>query len=46
MEVNQPGGWAEVEVTSQPRAALTVSNTGPCVPAEKVSALFEPSSWI
>ena len=39
---NQPGGWVEVEVTSQPGAALTVSNTGPCVPAEEVSALFEP----
>lgn len=39
---NQPGGWVEVEVTSQPRAALTVSNTGQCVPAQEVSALFEP----
>jgi signal transduction histidine kinase len=39
---NQPGGWVEVEVTSRDGAALTVSNTGPCVPAEEVSALFEP----
>jgi signal transduction histidine kinase len=39
---NQPGGWVEVEVTSQPAAALTVSNTGQCVPAEQVPTLFEP----
>ncbi len=39
---NQPGGWAEIEVTSEPGAVLTVSNTGQCVPAEEVSALFEP----
>ena len=39
---NQPGGWVEVEVTSQPGATLTVSNTGQCVPAEQVPALFEP----
>jgi signal transduction histidine kinase len=39
---NQPGGWVEVEVTGQPGAALTVSNTGQCVPAEQVPALFEP----
>jgi len=39
---NQPGGWAEVEVTSQPGTALAVSNTGPPVPAEQVPALFEP----
>jgi signal transduction histidine kinase len=39
---NQPGGSVEVEVTSQPRAALTVSNTGPSVPAVEVSGLFEP----
>ena len=39
---NQPGGWVEVEVTSQTTAALTVSNTGPRVPAEQVPALFEP----
>jgi signal transduction histidine kinase len=39
---NQPRGWVEVEVTSQPGAALTVSNTGQCVPAEEVPALFEP----
>jgi signal transduction histidine kinase len=39
---NQPGGWVHVEVTSRPGAALTVSNTGQYVPAEEVSALFEP----
>ena len=39
---NQPGGWVEVEVTPQHRAALTVSNTGQYVPAEQVPALFEP----
>jgi signal transduction histidine kinase len=39
---NQPGGWVEVEVTAEPGAVLTVSNTGQCVPAEQVSALFEP----
>jgi signal transduction histidine kinase len=39
---NQPGGWVEVEVTSPPAAALTVSNTGQYVPAEQVPGLFEP----
>jgi signal transduction histidine kinase len=39
---NQPGGWVEVEVTAQPTATLTVTNTGQCVPAEQVPALFEP----
>jgi signal transduction histidine kinase len=39
---NQPGGWVEVEVTSRSKAALIVSNTGPCIPAEQVPALFEP----
>jgi len=39
---NQPGGWVEIEVSAPPRAALTVSNTGQCVPAEQVPALFEP----
>jgi signal transduction histidine kinase len=39
---NEPGGWAEIEVTSQPAAVLTVSNTGQCVPAEQVPALSEP----
>jgi len=32
---------AVVEVTSQPRTALTVSNTGPGVPAAQVPALFK-----
>jgi signal transduction histidine kinase len=39
---NQPGGWVEVEVTSLPAVALTISNTGQYVPAEQVPALFEP----
>jgi signal transduction histidine kinase len=39
---NEPGGWAEVEVASEPGLALTVRNTGQSVPAEEVSALFEP----
>jgi len=39
---NQPGGWAQVEVASEPRLVLRVSNTGQSVPAEEVSALFEP----
>jgi signal transduction histidine kinase len=37
---NQPGGWVEVAVASQP--ALTVRNSGQNVPAEAVSSLFEP----
>jgi signal transduction histidine kinase len=39
---NQPGGWVDVEVASRAGAVLTVSNTGPYVPAEQVPALFEP----
>jgi signal transduction histidine kinase len=39
---NQPRGWVEVEVTASSGAAITVSNTGQSVPAEEVSALFEP----
>jgi signal transduction histidine kinase len=39
---NEPGGWAEVEVASEPGPALTVRNTGQPVPAEEVSKLFEP----
>jgi signal transduction histidine kinase len=39
---NEPGGWVEVEVTCQPVATLTVSNSGQGVPAEDVSGLFEP----
>jgi signal transduction histidine kinase len=42
IKYNQADGWVEVEVTGQPAAALTVSNTGQCVPAEQVPALFEP----
>ncbi|MGH3405406.1 MAG: sensor histidine kinase [Streptosporangiaceae bacterium] len=37
---NQPGGWAEVIVATEP--ALLVSNTGPEIPAEAVPVLFEP----
>jgi signal transduction histidine kinase len=37
---NEPGGWAELTVGAQP--AITVSNSGQHVPAEEVSALFEP----
>jgi signal transduction histidine kinase len=37
---NQPGGWVEVVVASEP--ALTVRNTGQSVAAEAVSSLFEP----
>jgi signal transduction histidine kinase len=39
---NEPGGWVEVEVASQPGPALTVRNTGQSVPAESVPGLFEP----
>jgi signal transduction histidine kinase len=39
---NQPGGWVELEVSTEPGTALTVSNTGQCVPPEQVPALFEP----
>src|SRR5215831_623614 len=42
IKYNEPGGWAEVEVASGPGPALTVRNTGQVVPAEEVSALFEP----
>jgi signal transduction histidine kinase len=37
---NEPGGWVEVEVASEP--ALTVRNSGQSVAAEAVSSLFEP----
>lgn len=37
---NHPGGWVEVVVAGEP--AITVSNTGPSVPADMVSSLFEP----
>ena len=41
---NQPGGWVEVEVAADTDGgpALSVRNTGQDVPAEAVSALFEP----
>ncbi len=37
---NVPGGWVETTVAVAP--AITVSNSGPQVPAEAVSTLFEP----
>ena len=39
---NEPDGWAEVEVATVDQPALTVRNTGPRVPAEDVTSLFEP----
>src|SRR5262249_52084484 len=41
---NQPGGWVEVEVTTEtePGPALAVRNTGQHIPAQAVSSLFEP----
>ena len=41
---NKPGGWVEVEVVPETETgpALSVRNTGQDVPAEAVSALFEP----
>jgi signal transduction histidine kinase len=46
---NQPGGWVEVEVIPQDRAALTVSNTGQYVSAPRSRrsprAAACPSSW-
>jgi signal transduction histidine kinase len=40
IKYNEPGGAIEVEVAGAP--ALSVHNTGQQVPAESVSALFEP----
>lgn len=40
IKYNEPGGTIEVVVASKP--ALSVHNTGQQVPAEAVSALFEP----
>jgi signal transduction histidine kinase len=42
IKYNEPGGWVEVEVTSDSGLALTVLNTGQAVPAEAMPALFEP----
>jgi signal transduction histidine kinase len=39
---NEPGGWVDVVVAGEPGPALTVHNTGPVIPAEAVSSLFEP----
>ncbi len=40
VKYNEPGGWVRVTTTGE--AALTVSNSGPTVPATEVPALFEP----
>ena len=37
---NRPGGVVDVRVTSDRR--LTISNTGPEIPADRISELFEP----
>jgi len=42
IKYNEPGGWAEVQVASEPGPALIVRNTGQIVPAEEIPALFEP----
>jgi signal transduction histidine kinase len=43
IKYNEPGGWAEVEVTGEPAGpTLIVRNTGPHVPAEMIPILFEP----
>jgi signal transduction histidine kinase len=40
---NEPGGWVSVSTGSADgRATLTVTNTGPVVPAYEVAALFQP----
>ena len=36
---NIPGGWAQVSVAD---SILTVTNTGPALPADSVATLFEP----
>jgi signal transduction histidine kinase len=40
VKYNVEGGW--VEATVDPAGILTVANTGPDVPPEQVTALFEP----
>jgi signal transduction histidine kinase len=42
IKYNETGGWAEVEVASEPGPALVVRNAGQVVPAEEMPALFEP----
>jgi len=37
---NEPGGWAELTIGTQP--TIAVSNGGQHVPAEEIPALFEP----
>jgi len=42
---NEPAGWVEVEVSADPageHGTLMVRNTGPEVPAESVTTMFEP----
>ncbi len=42
---NHPGGWVTVATTARPQAGeaeLVVANSGPVVPPQQISALFEP----
>jgi len=39
---NEPGGWVEVDVAAAGQPALAVRNTGPRIPAQDVTPLFEP----
>jgi signal transduction histidine kinase len=40
---NVPGGWIDVATDTGPRgASITVSNSGPPIPAEKLDQLFQP----
>jgi len=40
---NSPGGWVELGTgTTSGQASLTVSNSGPAIPAEHVGELFRP----
>jgi signal transduction histidine kinase len=40
IKYNRPGGSVRIRVAAEP--ALTVTNTGPAVPADAIPALFEP----
>jgi signal transduction histidine kinase len=39
---NEPGGWVEIEVPAADQPALAVRNTGPPIPPQEVTSLFEP----
>src|SRR5262249_4250931 len=40
---NLPGGWVELNTgTTSGQVSLTVSNSGPAIPAEQVGELFRP----